>query len=238
MKKSQHKKVVKVKKTAKSKIWIRAEKLEASWAENLSSQSGLFLNSKARKAFTKLRQAFVKAPILNHFDPERHIQIETDTSSYAIGGIFSQLTLDDLVQWHPIAFFSRKMIPTETQYEIHNGKLLAIVEAFKTWRHYLEDCKHEVLVFTNHNNLQRFMDTKSLSSRQVRWAQKLSKYHFWIDYQQGKANRAVDTLSQYPNGVLRKKKHSEPRIRRFYTDCSPCWLEYPNWPSREWAVWR
>ncbi len=100
----------KSKKTAKSKKCIRAEKSEVSQATNLSSQSGLFLTSEGRKAFTKLRQAFIEAPILNHFDPERHIQIETDVSGYAIGGILSQLTLDDLGQWHPIAFFSRKMI--------------------------------------------------------------------------------------------------------------------------------
>ncbi len=42
------------------------------------------------------------------------------------------------------------------------------------------------------------MDTKSLSSRQVQWAQELSRYHFRIDYQQGKANGAADALSQYP----------------------------------------
>ena len=41
------------------------------------------------------------------------------------------------------------------------------------------------------------MDTKSLSSRQVRWAQELSRYHFCIDYQQGKANAAANTLSQF-----------------------------------------
>ena len=90
------------------------------------------------------------------------------------------------------------MISAETRYETHNAELLAIVEAFKTWRHYLEDCKHEVLVLTNHNNLPRFMDTKSLSSRQVRWAQELSRYHFRIDYRQGKANAAADALSRYP----------------------------------------
>ncbi len=41
-------------KTAKSKKWIRAKKTEASRAKNLG-QSGSFLTSKARKAFTKLR---------------------------------------------------------------------------------------------------------------------------------------------------------------------------------------
>ena len=145
-----------------------------------------------------MRQAFVKAPILHHFDPERHIRVETDASGYAIGGVLSQLTSDDVGRWHPVAFFSRKMIPAETRYETHDGELLAIVEAFKTWRHYLEGSQHEVLVLTDHNNLRRFMETKSLSSRQVRWAQELSRYHFRIDYRQGKANGAADALSRYP----------------------------------------
>ena len=98
---------------------------------------------------------------------------------------------------HPVAYFSRKMIPAETQYNTHNGELLAIVEAFKTWRHYLKDYKYKVLVLTDHNNLCRFIDTKSLSSRQVRWAQELSRYYFRINYRKGKTNRAADALLQY-----------------------------------------
>ena len=90
------------------------------------------------------------------------------------------------------------MIPAETRYETHDGNLLTIVKAFKTWQQYLEGCKHEVLILIDYNNLCRFMDTKSLSSRQVRWVQELSRYHFRIDYQQGKANEAADALSQYP----------------------------------------
>ena len=60
------------------------------------------------------------------------------------------------------------MIPAETWYETYDSELLAIIEAFKTWRHYLKCCKHEVLVITDYNNLQRFIDTKNLSSKQVR----------------------------------------------------------------------
>ena len=59
------------------------------------------------------------------------------------------------------------MIPAETWYKIHDDELLAIVEAFKTWRHYLEGCKHEITILTDHNNLRCFMDTKSLSFKQV-----------------------------------------------------------------------
>ena len=91
-----------------------------------------FLTPGAKLAFTKLRQAFLKAPILHHFDPERHIRIETDVSDYAIGRVLSQLTLDDSGRWHLVPFFSRKMIPAETRYKTHDGELLAIVEVFKT----------------------------------------------------------------------------------------------------------
>ena len=51
-----------------------------------------FLTFEAKLAFLRLRQAFTEALILHHFDPERHIQIKTDVSSYAIGGILNQLT--------------------------------------------------------------------------------------------------------------------------------------------------
>ena len=193
-----------------------------------------FLTPNAKKAFNHLRLAFIEAPILRYFDPESHIRIETDASSYAIGGVLSQLNLDsdappndsnlnksDFGQWHPVAYFSRKMIPAETRYETHDAELLAIVEAFKTWRHYLEGCKHEVLVLTDHNNLRRFMDTKSLSSRQVRWAQELSRYHFQIDYRQGKANGAADALSRFPQRSVNKKEKLQAEILKFFIVCSP-----------------
>ena len=137
-----------------------------------------FLTPKARSAFNRLQLAFTKAPFRQHFDSECHIRIKTDTSGYAISGVLSQLvsetspngvvTKTDLDQWHLVAIFLRKMILVETRYKTHNSELLAIVEAFKTWRHYLEGCKHEILIFMNHNNLRRFIDMKSLSSRQVR----------------------------------------------------------------------
>lgn len=43
-----------------------------------------------------------------YFDLKCYIQIETNASSYAINKIFSQLTLNDLDQWHPIASFFEK----------------------------------------------------------------------------------------------------------------------------------
>ena len=191
-----------------SKSGKKSSKSKNSTNSNATEDGPKFLTPNTRTAFYCLRLAFIEAPILWYFDPKCHIWIETNALSYAIGGVLSQLisgtnpnrvvTKADLGQWHPVAFFSRKIIPAETRYEIHDGKLLAIVKAFKTWRHYLEDCKHKVLVFTDYNNLYRFMDTKSLSSRQVHWAQELSQYYFRIDYRQDKANATADALSRFP----------------------------------------
>ena len=127
-------------------------------AKNVSN----YLILVAKRDFDQLHQAFTEAPILQHFNPKQYIGVKTDVFEHAIGGVLSQLT-NDLGQWHPVAYFLHKMIPTKTRYKTYNGELLAILKVFKIWRHYLEDCKHKVLVLIGHNNLQQFMDTKSLS---------------------------------------------------------------------------
>ena len=101
-------------------------------------EQGVFLDKefqlppKAREAFKQLKAAFMKAPLLQHFNPELHIRVETDASGFAISGIISQLQEDD-GHWHPVAFWSQKMTDIKTCYEAHNGELLAIIEVFKHW---------------------------------------------------------------------------------------------------------
>ena len=164
----------------------------SNFAKNISN----YLIPDAKKASDQLRQAFTKASIFQHFGPEQYIQVETEASGQAIGEVLSQLT-NDLGQWHLVAYFLPKMISVKTWYKTYDGELLAIVEAFKICRDYLKSCKHEVFILSDYNNLYCFIDMKSLSSCQVRWAQKLSKYHFWIDYCQGKANGAANALSRF-----------------------------------------
>lgn len=59
-----------------------------------NSGSGYF-TLEPKLMFTKLRQAFLKAPIFHYFDPEYHIQI-ADISGYPTSGVLSQLVLDNL----------------------------------------------------------------------------------------------------------------------------------------------
>ena len=74
-------------------------------SKNLNWATG-YLTPGAKRAFTHLRQAFSKALILRQFNPKCHIRIETDASSYAIGRVLNELTLDNLGEWHPVAFYS------------------------------------------------------------------------------------------------------------------------------------
>ena len=53
------------------------------------------------------------------------------------------------------------MIPAENKYKTWDSELLAIIKIFKTWKHYLQDSQHKVLLLIYHNNHWRFMNTKS-----------------------------------------------------------------------------
>jgi len=156
---------------------------------------------KQEGAFQALKGAFQAAPLLQHFDPLLPIFMETDASGFAIAAVLSQVFKDAdgmNAQRRPIAYWSRKLLPAEANYETHDAELLAIVAAFKQWRHYLEGSAHTVTVLTDHNNLQYFMTTKELNGRQARWAEKLARFDFVIQHRSGKSNPA-DAPSRRPD---------------------------------------
>ena len=62
-----------------------------------------------------------------------------------------------------------------------------------------------MLILIDYNYLYCFIDIKSLSSRQVRWAQKLSRYYFRINYHQDKVNVGIDALSRFPQKSQNEK---------------------------------
>ena len=148
------------------------------------------------KAFGWIKKSFSGAGVLAYFNPRKRIRLETDTSKFAIATILSQFQEEG--QWHLVVFWSRKLIPVETRYETHDQELLAIVAAFKQWRHYLEESTHTVEVLTDYNNLVAFQNIKSLNGRQARWVIALSWYDFTIVYQPGKRNPA-DAPSRRPD---------------------------------------
>jgi RNase H-like domain found in reverse transcriptase len=55
--------------------------------------------------------------------------LKMDTSDYTINIYLSQPDSEGRLRL--VAFYSRKMIPTELNYEIHDKELLTIIEAFR-----------------------------------------------------------------------------------------------------------
>ena len=130
-----------------------------------------------------------------HFYPDRRTVIETDASDFALGAILSQYLGK---RHHPVAFHSRKLNNAEGNYEIHDKELLAILDAFKEWKHYLLGADKPVTVYTDYQNLQYFLTTKVWNPRQLRWAQWLANFNFKIVYRPGSRSGKPDALSRRP----------------------------------------
>jgi len=147
------------------------------------------------EAFEELKKPFTMVPILSHFYPGRKTVVEMEASDFALECVLSQYQGRGL---HPVAFHSRKLNSVERNYEIHDRKLLAIMEAFKQWKIYLWGEKEPVTVYTYHQNLQSFLNKKVWNQRQIRWAQELTNSNFKIVYGPGSRDGKPEALSRRP----------------------------------------
>ena len=69
------------------------------------------------EAFKALKEAFTSAPLLRYFDENKPMRVETDASAFAIGGILTQrFEVDGHLHWLPVAYYSKKLLDTETPY--------------------------------------------------------------------------------------------------------------------------
>jgi hypothetical protein len=158
-------------------------------------------SEECRKSFEELKKAFTTAPVLTHWMPDVPIVVETDASDYAIAGILSIVCPDS--ELRPVAFYSRTLSAPELNYDTHDKELLAIYEAFQSWRHYLEGSSEPVDVVTDHKNLEYFTTTKLLSRRQARWLEFLHQFNLIICFRPGKLGAKPDSLgTSIPKHIL------------------------------------
>ncbi len=130
--------------------------------------------------------------------------LEMNASDEAIETCISQS--DDKKCLHSIAYYSCKLTVAELNYEIHDKKLLTIVNSFKQWRVYLKESRHQIQVYTDHKNLLYFMITKVLNRRQIKWSKKLSLYNFQIQYQKKSENLKINVLSKRADHMTDKSQ--------------------------------
>ncbi|MBW0542820.1 hypothetical protein O181_082535 [Austropuccinia psidii MF-1] len=154
------------------------------------------LNEEALRQFHKLKEAFTTAPILSHFSPSLPTTVETYASDYSLGAVLSQISDSGK---HPIAFYCRKILPAELNYEIHDKELLGIVWALKRWRAFLLSLSSSFKVLINHSSLEYFISSKILTRPQAHWTGFLSEFHFSITYHPGCLATLLDALSHCDN---------------------------------------
>ncbi|SLM35926.1 gag-pol polyprotein [Lasallia pustulata] len=146
------------------------------------------------KSFNLIKERLCSADVLAIYDPEKEAILETDASDYAIGACLAQNGEDG--KRRVVAYYSRKMTGPETNYDIHDKELLAVVEALRQWRVYLEGAKYPVQIYSDHKNLLYWTSTKELNRRQVRWSEVLASYDFRIQHVRGNDNKCADALSR------------------------------------------
>uniref|UniRef100_A0A8C5LUM7 Gypsy retrotransposon integrase-like protein 1 n=1 Tax=Leptobrachium leishanense TaxID=445787 RepID=A0A8C5LUM7_9ANUR len=152
-------------------------------------------NSQAQKAFEKLKEHFVTAPILSLPDPSTPYSIEVDASNYAIGAVLSQKVGDKQIL-HPVAYFSRTLTAPERNYDVGDRELLAIKMSLEEWRHLLEGSEFPITIFTDHKNLEYLQKAKRLKPRQARWALFFCRFNLHITHRPGSKNGKADALSR------------------------------------------
>ena len=144
-------------------------------------------------AFQEIKDALANATLLVHPQPDAPINVMTDASDIAIGAVLQQL-LDG--QWCPLAYFSRKLSPTEQRYSTFDRELLAVYCAIRHFRHFLE--AREFHILTDHKPLTHSLNSKpdKHSPRQVRHLDFISQFTSDIRHVTGQGNPVADALSR------------------------------------------
>jgi hypothetical protein len=120
-----------------------------------------------QKAFDRLKKQVTEEPVLMQPDQKKQFEIEVDASNYAIGAVLMQKGEKDIL--HPVAFFLKTMNDAQRNYDMYNRELLALVETFRHWRHYLHSAAHKVKVHTDHANLLYWKNPGDHNRRVVQW---------------------------------------------------------------------
>jgi transposase InsO family protein len=155
---------------------------------------GFVWGAEQQEAFDQLKMKLTSAEILAHPDPSRQYILNTDASGFAIAAVLSQQQADGSIR--PVAYYSKKMNSAEKNYGVTEQELLAIVEAVRHWRCYLEGNPYPTKVLTDHRGLQWLNSKAELSGRQARWVESLSDIEYELSYIPGLQNAVADALSR------------------------------------------
>ena len=141
-----------------------------------SAPTQVVWSAECDRAFRQLKEKLCASPVLRSPDFEKEFVLQTDASDRGIGAVLSQLDEDG--HDHPVAFFSRKLLPREERYSTVEKECLAIklrVQAFKVYLLGKPFC-----VQTDHRALVWLDKLKDKNSRLTRWSLALQPFQFSV----------------------------------------------------------
>eukprot|EP00731_Ephydatia_muelleri_P034653 Em0070g9a len=144
-------------------------------------------------AFNRLKDCLCCEPILRSPDFSLPFVLQTDASGRAIGAVLSQVGGDD--EEHPVAYYSRKLLPREEKYSTVEKECLAIILGIQTFRVYL--LGRPFVIQTDHRSLEWLDRLKENNGRLTRWSLALQPYQYSVQYRTGQKNGNADALSRY-----------------------------------------
>jgi hypothetical protein len=99
---------------------------------------------------------------------------------------------------HPAGFLSKKFSVAQLSYQTYEQETLAILEGLLHW----EDkfLGREIVIITDHKTLEFFNTQCSMSLRQVRWYEYLSRFNYSIQYVEGLKNVVANAHSRMYTG--------------------------------------
>ena len=162
---------------------------------------------KIEKVFNLFKKTMTEIFIFRHYDRIKQIILKIDFSNYVNAKVLSQY--DDEEVLHLVVFYNRNMIWIECNYEIYDKELLVIIRCLKHWRSKFENIEESIKIFIDHKNLEIFMISKKLTSRQVRWAEILSEFNIIIQFQSKAQKIKIDVLIRISNS--RSKDDNDER---------------------------
>ena len=147
----------------------------------------------ARTAFSELKRAISNIATVAHYLPGAPLALSTDASDVAVGAVLQQ-RVDN--EWQPLAFFSKRLQPTESRYSTFGRELLAVYLAIRHFRHMLEG--RHFTVFTDHKPLIYAVrsTTDRYSPRESRHLDYITQFTDDIRHISGVRNPVADALSR------------------------------------------
>lgn len=161
---------------------------------NLTRKGAQYLWDEAcQQAFTALKQALVKAPVLPYPDPELPYILDTDASQEGVGAVLSQLRDG---QECVVAYYSAKFSKPEKNYCVTRKELVAVMKGLAHFHHYLYGSHFTIR--TDHAALRWLKTLREPEGQLARWIGKLEQYNYVIEHRPGRCHNNADSLSRRP----------------------------------------